>query len=332
MKIVIPGGTGQVGTLLARAFHRDGYDVVVFGRSPKPRDTAPWRTVLWDPTELGEWAEEIDGADVVINLAGRSVNCRYTRKNRDEILRSRVETTRLVGQAIAEAERPPAVWLQASTATIYSHRYDLPNDELFGLIGGREPDAPKAWRFSIDVATAWERALDEASTPHTRKVKLRSAIILSPDRGGIFDILLGLVRFGLGGTVGDGRQFVSWIHEIDFIRAVRWLIDREHLDGAVNLAAPEHLPQREFMEILRQTWGAPFGLSGTKWMMEIAAFLHRTESELILKSRRVAPRRLLSDGFAFQYPDWHDAAEELCRRWRAERRRTHRAVPAAKTV
>ena len=332
MKIVIPGGTGQVGTLLARAFHRDGYDVVVFGRSPQPRDAAPWRMVQWDHTEPGEWMEEIDGADVVINLAGRSVNCRYNRKNRKEILRSRVETTQAVGRAIAEAKRPPAVWLQASTATIYSHRYDLPNDDLTGLIGGSEPDAPKAWRFSIDVATAWERALDEAPTPHTRKVKLRSAIILSPDRGGIFDILLGLVRFGLGGTVGDGRQFVSWIHEIDFIRAVRWLIDREHLDGAVNLAAPEHLPQREFMEILRQTWGAPFGLSGTKWMMEIAAFLHRTESELILKSRRVAPRRLLADGFAFQYPDWRDAAEELCRRWRAERLRTHRAVPAAKTV
>ncbi len=325
MKIVIPGGTGQVGTMLARAFHRDGYDVVVFGRSPKP---VPWRMVQWDPEEPEEWAEEIDGADVVINLAGRSVNCRYTERNKEEILRSRVETTQAVGRAIAAANRPPAVWLQASTATIYSHRYDAPNDENFGLLGGREPDAPDAWRFSLDVARAWEKALDEAPTPRTRKVKLRSAVILSPDRAGIFDILLTLVRFGLGGTVGDGRQFVSWIHEIDFIRSIRWLIDREHLDGAVNLAAPEPLPQTEFMAVLRRAWGAPIGLPATKWMLEIGTFLLRTEPELVLKSRRVVPGRLLADGFAFQYPEWTRAAEELCRRWRAERRQARRGVPA----
>jgi uncharacterized protein len=315
MKIVIPGGTGQIGTMLARAFHRDGYEVVVFGRSPKP---VPWRMVRWDPADLKGWAGELDGADAVINLAGRSVNCRYNRKNRDEILRSRVETTQAVGRAIAEAKRPPGVWLQASTATIYAHRYDAPNDEQSGVIGGTEPDDPPSWRFSIDVATAWESALDEAPTPRTRKVKLRSAMTMSPDCGGVFDTLLTLVRFGLGGTVGDGRQYVSWIHEIDFIRSIRWLIDREHLDGAVNLASPDPRPHREFMAILRQAWGTSFGLSGTKWMMEIAAFLHRTESELILKSRRVVPGRLLADGFAFQYPEWPGAAEELCRRWRAE--------------
>jgi uncharacterized protein (TIGR01777 family) len=319
MKIVIPGGTGQVGTLLARAFHRDGYDVVVFGRSPRD---LPWRMVQWDPTELDDWVEEIDGADVVINLAGRSVNCQYNRKNRDEILRSRVETTQAVGRAIAEAKRPPGVWLQASTATIYSHRYDAPNDENFGLIGGREPDAPEVWRFSIDVARAWEKALDEAPTPRTRKVKLRSAMTMSPDHGGIFDTLLTLVRFGLGGTVGDGRQYVSWIHEIDFIRSIRWLIDREHLDGAVNLASPEPRPYKDFMAALRQAWGTSIGLPATKWMLEIGTFLLRTESELVLKSRRVVPGRLLADGFAFQYPDWPGAAEELCRRWRAERLRT----------
>jgi uncharacterized protein (TIGR01777 family) len=326
MKIVIPGGTGQVGTMLARAFHRDGYDVVVFGRSPKQ---VPWRMVRWDHTELDEWAEEIDGADVVINLAGRSVNCRYTRNNKDEILRSRVETTQAVGRVIAEAKHPPAVWLQASTATIYAHRYDAPNDENFGLLGGREPEAPDSWRFSLDVARAWETALDEAVTPRTRKVKLRSAVILSPDRGGIFDILLALVRFGLGGTVGDGRQFVSWIHEIDFIRSIRWLIDREHLDGVVNLAAPEPLPQREFMAVLRQAWGAPIGLPAPKWMLEIGTFLLRTESELVLKSRRVVPGRMLADGFAFQYPEWTAAAAELCRRWRKEPLRAHRTVSAA---
>lgn len=296
MRIVIPGGTGQVGTLLARKFHADGHEAVVLGRP------------------LKDWPGAIDGADVVINLAGRSVNCRYTKKNRDEILHSRVSSVRAVGQAIRDAKRPPAVWLQASTATIYAHRYDAPNDETSGLVGGSEPDAPETWRFSIDVATAWERALDEEATPGTRKVKLRSAMTMSPDSGGIFDTLLTLVRSGLGGTVGDGRQYISWIHEIDFIRAVYWLIDREHLDGAVNLAAPEPLPQKEFMAALRQAWGAPFGLSGTKWMLEIAAFLHRTESELILKSRRVVPGRLLEDGFYFQYPEWPAAARELCKR------------------
>lgn len=303
MKIVIPGGTGQVGTLLARKLHADGHEAVVLGRPQR------------------NWPGEIDGADVVINLAGRSVNCRYTKKNRQEILESRVSSVRAVGQAIRDAKRPPAVWLQASTATIYAHRFDAPNDEISGLIGGSEPDAPATWRFSIDVATAWERALDEEATPGTRKVKLRSAMTMSPDPGGIFATLLTLVRYGLGGKVGDGRQYVSWIHEIDFIRAVYWLIDREHLDGAVNLAAPEPLPHKEFMAALRQAWGVPFGLPGTKWMLEIAAALHRTESELILKSRRVVPGRLLEDGFYFQYPEWPAAARELCKRYRNGRER-----------
>lgn len=309
MKIVIPGGTGQVGTLLARAFHGDHHEVVVLGRHPRP---APWRTVQWDPAIQSAWPAELDGAHVVINLAGRSVNCRYNRKHREEILQSRILTVRAVGQAILSAKHPPAVWLQASTATIYAHRYDAANDERSGLIGGTEPDAPEAWRFSIDVARAWERALDEAHTPRTRKVKLRSAMTMSPDRGGIFATLLTLVRLGLGGKAGDGRQYVSWIHETDFIRAVYWLIEREHLDGAVNLAAPNPLPNQEFMAALREAWGIPVGLSGTKWMLEVAAFFHRTETELLLKSRRVVPGRLLDDGFSFNYPDWPAAAKELC--------------------
>lgn len=313
MKIVIPGGTGQVGTVLARAFHRDGHEVVVLSRSPRryPK-TVPWGVVRWDPAE-------IDGADVVINLAGRSVNCRYTKENRDEILRSRVSSVQAVGRAIQDAKRPPWLWLQMSTATIYAHRYDTANDEMTGLIGGSEPDAPETWRFSIDVATAWERAIDEITTPRTRKVKLRSAMVMSPDPGGIFDTLLTLVRRGLGGTAGDGRQYVSWIHELDFIRAVYWLIDRGHLDGAVNLASPNPLPNREFMSALRQAWGAPIGLPAAKWMLELGAIFLRTETELILKSRRVVPRRLLEDGFAFQYPGWADAAGALCRRRKMER-------------
>jgi uncharacterized protein (TIGR01777 family) len=235
MKVVIPGGSGQVGTLLAREFHARGHEVVVLSR--KPAD-APWRVTAWDAKTQGDWAAELNGADAVINLAGRVVNCRYNAVNRREILDSRVHSTRAVGQAIARAARPPRVWLQASTATIYAHRYDAANDETTGVLGGSEPDAPETWRFSIDVATSWERALDEAECPHTRKVALRSAMTMSPDRGGVFDVLLGLVRRGLGGTSGDGRQYVSWIHDRDFVRAVVWLIAHEEVAGPVNLAAP----------------------------------------------------------------------------------------------
>ena len=191
------------------------------------------------PRRLGEWAAELDGADAVVNLAGRSVNCRYGPANRKAITDSRVHSTRVVGEAIAQAAQPPSVWLQMSTATIYAHRYDAPNDEATGILGGGEPDLPDTWRFSLDVARAWERALDEADTPRTRKVALRSAMVMSADRGGIFDTLLGLARRGLGGRAGDGRQYVSWIHGEDFVRAVRWLIAHEEMVGPVNLASPE---------------------------------------------------------------------------------------------
>src|SRR5688572_15554904 len=309
MKIVMPGGSGQVGTILARALHADGHDVVVLSRQPRP---FPWRTVAWDGAAAGAWAREVDGSDIVINLTGRSVNCRYTPHNRREILDSRLKSTRAVGEAVAQARRPPRVWLQASTATIYAHRYDAANDEATGLIGGHEPGAPSAWNFSIDVAQAWERALEQAATPKTRQVALRSAMTMSPDTGGIFDTLLALVRRGLGGTAGDGRQFVSWIHFEDFVRAIYWLIDYEAIEGAVNLAAPRPVPNEEFMRMLREASGTRAGLPANKWMLEIGAVFMRTETELILKSRRVVPGRLLQHGFKFKYPDWRDAALDLC--------------------
>lgn len=312
-KIVIAGGSGQVGTVLVRAFREARDDVVVLSRTARD---ALWRVVVWDAETLGDWAAEVDGADVVISLAGRSVNCRYTPANRQAIIDSRVNSTRAVGEAIARATRPPPVWLQASTATIYAHRYDAPNDEAEGILGGAEPDAPDTWRFSIEVAAAWERALDELPTPQTRKIKLRSAILMSPDRGGAFDILLRLVRFGLGGRAADGGQFVSWIHDADFIRAIEWLIEHDEIDGAVNVAAPNPVPNAEFMRALREAWGTLFGLPAAKWMLEIGAFLLRTETELILKSRRVTPGRLTQAGFEFLYPAWPAAARDLCRRWR----------------
>lgn len=313
MKIVIPGGSGQVGTILARAFHADGNEVAVISRRPVQ---APWRTVQWDAAGLGAWVAELDGADVVINLAGRSVNCRYTARNRELIMQSRVTSTRVVGEAIAAARRPPHTWLQASTATIYAHRFDAPNDEATGIIGGTERDAPDTWRFSIDVATAWERALDEAVTPGTRKVRMRSAMIMSPDRGGIFDTMLALVRRGLGGTAGDGRQYISWIHDADFVRVVRWLIEHDDVSGPVNIAAPHPLPNAAFMRALRAAWGVPVGLPAARWMLEIGARFMNTETELVLKSRRVVPGLLASRGFAFRFPTWPEAAEDLCRRRR----------------
>jgi uncharacterized protein (TIGR01777 family) len=319
MKLIIPGGTGQVGTMLSRFFHQRGHQVVVLSRHPV---SALWRVVTWDGRSSGAWEAELDGADVVINLAGRSVNCRYGPANRRAILESRVNSTRVLGEAIAQAKRPPQIWLQASTATIYAHRYDAPNDETTGILGGTEPNAPDTWRFSIDVATAWERTLDEAVTPRTRKVKLRSAMTMSPDDGGIFDVLLRLVRCGLGGQAGDGRQFVSWIHGEDFIRAIVWLIEHDDVDGPVNLAAPQPLPNAEFMRALRAAWGMPVGLPATTWMLEIGALLLRTETELILKSRRVVPGRLMKQGFAFQFPMWPEAASDLCRRWREQRARS----------
>ena len=320
MKVVIPGGTGQVGIVLARAFQADGHEVVMLSRRPA---ALPWRVVTWDGARLGEWAKELDGAEVVINLAGRSVNCRYHAENRREIIDSRIKSTRIVGEAIANATRPPHVWLQASTATIYAHRYDAPNDELTGVIGGAEPGLPDTWRFSIEVATSWERATQEALTPKTRKVLLRSAITLSPDPGGIFDVLLRLVRFGLGGSAGDGRQYTSWIHDRDFVRSIFWLIENDDFSGPVNLAAPHPVPNAEFMRVLREAWGAPIGLPATAWMLEVGAIFLRTETELVLKSRRVIPTLLTRSGFKFQFPTWEEAARDLCQRWRQIQAASH---------
>jgi len=302
-----------VGTVLARAFHERGDEVVVLSRKPKK---APWRVVEWDAETPEAWTTELDGADVVINLAGRSVNCRYNAENRTVIKDSRVKSTQVIGEAIVRASRPPRIWLQASTATIYGHRFDAPNDEATGVLGGSETNVPDTWHFSIDVATSWERAATESVTTGTRQVLLRSAIIMSPDRGGAFDMLLRLVRYGLGGRAGAGRQYVSWIHDQDFIQSIFWLIQHDEVAGPVNLAAPNPVPNSEFMRDLRSAWGTSLGLPATDWMLEIGAFLLRTETELILKSRRVVPGRLLNSGFVFQFPRWDEAAKDLCSRWR----------------
>jgi uncharacterized protein len=314
MRIVIPGGSGQVGQILARHFHTQGHAVTVLSRNLEP---AAWRVVVWDGLKRGDWIADLEQSDVCINLAGRSVNCRYTAANRRSIYESRIRTTLLLNEVIASLQHPPRVWINASTATIYRHSLDRAMDEATGELGGNEPGVPDTWNFSIDVAKGWEEAFfSSASMPRTRKVAIRSAMTFSPDRGGVFDVFLNLVRHGLGGAQGSGRQFVSWIHEADFVRAIDLLISRDDFMGVVNLASPNPLPNREFMRALREACGASIGLPASEWMIEIGTWLLRTESELVLKSRRVVPGRLLGAGFQFLFPEWPAAARELVARWR----------------
>lgn len=316
MKIVIPGGTGQIGQMLARHFHTQGHSVTVLSRR---QHQAPWSVVGWDGVTSGSWVAELERSDVCINLAGRSVNCRYNDVNRRAILNSRVQSTKILNEVIASLEHPPMVWLNASTATIYRHSLDRPMDEATGELGGNEPDAPDTWNFSIEVAKAWEEAFFSTPTTRTRKVALRSAMTFSSDPGGVFDVFLGLVRHGLGGTISSGNQFVSWIHEVDFIRAIELLIATPDFIGVVNLASPHPLPNRDFLRAIREAWGTRIGLPTTTWMIEIGTFLMRTESELILKSRRVVPGRLLAAGFQFSFPYWPAAARDLVSRWRGQK-------------
>jgi len=334
-KIIIAGGTGQIGQILARHFVLQGDEVVILTRSkgadaqarntgqtvPGRQEEPPEaRRVLWDGRSPGEWCAELEGAEVVLNLAGRSVNCRYTPENRRLIKDSRVDSTHAIGAAITAAAHPPKLWLQASTATLYSHRFDAPNDETTGHLDPASPDSPDTWRFSIDVGRAWEAAAHEAGPlPHTRRVLMRTSIVMSPDAGGAFDTLLALVRHGLGGTSGNGRQYVSWLHDADLTAAIEHLIASDTLKGPVILASPQPLPNAEFMRELRRAWGISLGLPAPAWLLEIGAFFMRTESELVLKSRRVVPGRLLADGFTFRFPRWHEAARDLCQRWRQHR-------------
>ena len=315
MRVVLPGGSGQVGTMLARALHARGDDVLVLSRTPMKQ---PWRTAAWDGSD-GSWVSELDGADAVIHLSGRTVNCRYTPVHRREIVDSRTLTTAAVGEAIARAERPPRVWLNAATSTVYRHALDRPQDEFTGEWGGNESGVPETWSFSVDVGRQWEAALNQANTPATRKVAMRISMVMSPDPGGVFDVLLGLTKFGLGGTQGRGDQYVSWMHDQDFVRAVLFLLDHDEISGPVNLCAPEPLPNREFMRALRTAYGQRAGLPASRWMLEAGAVFLRTETELILKSRRVVPAVLEQAGFDFHFPAWPAAAQNLVRRWRAAR-------------
>ena len=319
MKIVIPGGTGQVGGVLRRALAQRGDEVVVLSRRPERLEDGI-RHVVWDGRTLGPWAAELDGADAVVNLAGRTVSCRYTDTNLRQLMDSRVASTRVVGEAIAQAGRPPRVWLQMSTATIYadarSRPDDSPHDEGNGILGGEEPDVPLYWEYSVRIARRWEQTQADAAVPGTRRVALRTAMVMTPDPGGVFDYLSWMARLGLGGPVAGGRQYVSWLHGDDFVRAVQLLIERDDLEGPFILAAPDPVTQRELMRSLRAAWGQRLGLPATRLMAEVGALVLRTDTELLLKSRRVVPRRLLEAGFAFDHPTWDAAARHLAQQAR----------------
>lgn len=327
LRIVIPGGEGHLGRLLARRFSGQGHLVTTLSR---PRHSSfaaerqtcqklnAWETAIWDGKTIGLWVEHLENADILINLAGRSVDCCYTARNRAAILHSRVESTAVLGKAIESLKFPPRLWLNSSTATIYRHSFDRDMDEATGELGGSEPDAPETWRFSIDVARQWERSFFASNTPRTRKIALRSAMVMSAEPGGVFEVLLRLVRSRLGGAWGTGRQYMSWIHEEDFLRSLEFLIRRDDITGVVNLAAPRPLPNEQFLSHLRNAWGASIGLPSSAWMLEIAAFFLRTETELLLKSRRVVPGVLQDHGFEFLFSRWPDAASDLVRRWRTK--------------
>lgn len=315
MKIVLPGGSGQIGSMLTSNFSSHGHDIVILTRAKQdaidemnPDTNVRW--VYWDGQNDGPWCQEIDGADVVINLAGRSVNCRLNQKTRRQIMDSRVHSTRAVGQAILAAISPPAVWLNSSTATIYPHTLGPAHSEK-STVEDDATDMPSSWRFSVDVGKAWEAAATEFDLPSTRLVIMRQSITMSPDSGGIFDVLMGLVRKRLGGRNGSGKQFVSWIHYRDFVRAIDWIIQNSELSGPVNLASPNPLSNAEFMADIRRVAGIRFGLPAPQWLLEIGAVFMKTETELILKSRRVIPTKLLDSGFRFDFPLWADAASSM---------------------
>lgn len=305
-RLVIAGGSGFLGQVLAKYFLKLGWDVVVLARQPRANRAA--REVQWDAATMGEWARELEGAAAVVNLCGKSVDCRYTAANRCELIESRVQPTRALAEAMARCAQPPRVWLNASSATIYRHTFGPAWDE-----SATDFSATAAAKdaFSLEIIHAWEKALNEAQTPRTRRVALRTTMVLGHGRNSVFPVLCRLARLGLGGRMGSGEQFVSWLHEVDFCRAVEWVVQHEELSGPVNFAAPNPVTNAEMMRLFRETMGVPFGLPATEWMLEVGAFFLRTETELILKSRRVVPGKLLASGFEFRFPTMPAAVANL---------------------
>jgi uncharacterized protein (TIGR01777 family) len=304
--IVIAGGAGFLGRRLTAHFQNLGCRIIWLVRSPHPAPPDV-QQLMWDGKTIGPWAAGLNAAAAVINLAGRSVNCRYNARNRALILDSRVQPTLAIGQAVAQCPVPPPVWLNASTATIYRHTFG-PAWTEDGSIGS---DLAAKDAFSVEVATRWEAALDQSATPKTRKIALRTAMVLGCDGNSVFPTLRRLTRLGLGGPMAGGRQFVSWIHETDFCRAIAWLIADASMAGPVNVAAPNPVTNAQMMQVVRQVCGRRFGLPAPGWLLEWGAVLMQTETELIIKSRRVVPQKLLAAGFEFRYPQLQPAIQNL---------------------
>jgi len=305
-KIVLAGGAGFLGKILIDWFKDRHYDIIVLSRTPQPLEGA--RVVEWDGEYVGKWAKELEHASAVINLAGRSVDCRYTARNRKEIMDSRILSTRVLGEAVEQCAWPPAVWLNAGTATIYRHSLDVPQNEQHGEIASNEEAKDQ---FSIRVAKAWEKEFDEAYVPATRKIILRAGMVLGHEEKNVFSELSGLVRKGLGGKMGDGKQLVSWIHADDFCRAIDWLLKKPKATGVYNISSPNPITNDNMMTAVREVIGVSWGIPSKRWMLEVGAFFLRTETELILKSRNVVPQRLLYGGFKFRYPEFKEAILEI---------------------
>lgn len=299
-KIIIAGGSGFLGTSLAAYLTGLDYEVVILTRAQAHVQHGV-RYEQWDAKSLGDWQNEFEGAFAVINLTGKSVDCRYTQKNKDEILSSRLDSTRVIGQVIQHCKQAPQVWLNSSSATIYDDSRIQFMDEETGIIGDD---------FSMNVCKAWEKIFYEQDTPHTRKLALRTSIVLG-NHGGAFKPLVNLAKVGLGGKQGDGEQFVSWLHIDDFNRIIAWLLMHEHFSGTVNCVSPAPVENHEFMTVLRKAVGRSFGFNLPKWALTIGAVFMQTEAELILKSRKVIPKRLLAAGFQFVHPTLEGAIASL---------------------
>lgn len=299
-KLIIAGGSGFLGSILINHFQNQFEEIVLLSRKQKaPSHNV--RTVLWDAKNVTGWKNEFENTDVVINMAGRSVDCRYHKKNRDAILNSRVDTTTIIGKAISQCSNPPQVWLNSSTATIYRHSLETPMTEANGEVGTG---------FSVEVAKAWEQAFFDSDTPLTRKVALRTSIVLGKD-GGALQPIKKITQLGLGGKQGDGKQKFSWIHQDDFVRSLDFLIKNDTLQGPFNIVSPMVTTNSELMKYIRSVLKVPFGLPASKPLLEIGAFIIRTETELLLKSRYVIPERLIKAGFTFTHPELKKALYNL---------------------
>lgn len=296
MKIIIAAGTGFLGKNLEKYFTEKGNEVYILTRSPKRNNE-----MYWNAKTLGEWKNILENADILINLAGKSVDCRYTEKNKKEIYSSRIDSTKVLQQAIDDCRNKPKVWLNASSATIYVHSETQLNTEENGIIGDD---------FSMNICKSWEKEFFKAKTENLRKVALRTSIVLG-NNGGAFPKLKMITKFGLGGKQGRGNQNVSWIHIEDFCRIVEYIIDHENMSGAVNVTAPNPLSNKEFMMKLRKEMKAPFGLNAPVWQLEIASIFLKTETELLLKSRNVYPDKLMKSGFEFSYLEIDSAFKNL---------------------